>query len=241
MCQGVRDAEEAVGESHTSHALCDVHLVACIGIFIVGIDDAVKNIGYSLLSKRIGEAVGKFGYICFSCMCQSVHASMSAELLRHCLRQGQGEDSKIWCQVEVSQRIFDAGGVVRDNREGSDFRCGAGCGRNSNENSFLTESWQGEWFLYFFECQFRVFIENPHSFSSVDWGTTADSNDNVRAEFFHGLSAFSYFFNGRIWIDTFHGVCFNASLVQCFLSLLQETTTAHGMTTGADESFFMSF
>lgn len=73
MCQGVRDAEEAVGESHTSHALCDVHLVACIGIFIVGIDDAVKSIGYSLLSKRIGEPLANLDtYASVAC----VRASM---------------------------------------------------------------------------------------------------------------------------------------------------------------------
>ena len=85
-------------------------------------------------------------------MGEGIHAGVGCELRRHGERNVQVQNGQIRGQVEIGQGIFDACGIVCNDRERRDFRGGAGGGRNGHENGFPAERRKGKRLLDFIEC-----------------------------------------------------------------------------------------
>ena len=240
MGQGVGDTQKAIGEGHAGQTLGDVHFTPGFLIAVIGFQYTVKNVRNCLFGQRIGESVGTGGNIGFRGMGEGIHAGVSSELGRHGERNIQVKNGQVRRQVEIGQGILDARTIVRNHREGSDFRSGAGGGRNGHENGLLPERRQREGFLHIVEGQLRMFIENPHGFGRINRRAAADGYNHIRLEFTHSFGTFPDGLDGGIRRNAFHNAGFHAVILQYLFCFLQETAPTHGMAAGADEGSLMA-
>ena len=110
-----------------------------------------------------------------------------------------------------------------------------------HEDRFLAKLGHCERVLDIVECLFRVFIEHPHCFRSVDRRTAADGNNYVRLEFPHCLRAAVNGFYRRIRFDALEELGFKPGLVQDVFQLVKKTKFLHRTSACYDDCFLVAF
>ena len=92
-----------------------MHLLSCNHITFVRSWQIIKNHLNCLQCKWICERSVQCGYICFNCMCKSIHTCICNLFNRESCNKVRINDCNIWCDVEVSQWIFHTSLIVCDN------------------------------------------------------------------------------------------------------------------------------
>ncbi len=232
VSHGVNNTQKSVGESHTGQALSIMHAVTLCHIAIVGIYQIVLDHFDGMESQRIGVIAMSGGNISFDRVGHGVHTGMSNQLLRHGLSQIGINDGNIRRNLEVSDGILDALGIVGDDGECSDLGSSTGCRRNSTEMGLLAELGQTKYLAHILKGDLGIFILNPHGLGSIDRRATTHGNDPVRLELLHGLCTLHNGFYRGIGLDAFKKLNLHACFLQIGNSLIQKAKTLHG--TAAD-------
>ncbi len=123
---GVNDAQQCIGESHTGETLGVVHGVTGFHITVVGLNQGLLNQFNSMDSEWIGKVAVGGRNISLNSVGDGIHTGMCYQLLRHGLCQIRIYDGNIRCDLEVSDGVLNALGIISNNREGSYLCCCAG-------------------------------------------------------------------------------------------------------------------
>ena len=144
-----------------------MHLSARSHVTVVGLDQVSLDHLDRMDSKRIGVVAVCGGYISLNSVSHSVHTCVCNQLLRHSFSQVGINDCNIRSDLEVSQRVLDALGVVGDDGERGDLGSGTGGGRNSAEVCFLSQLGNAEYLAHILKCYIGIFVLYPHSLCCI--------------------------------------------------------------------------
>ena len=213
MGHGVDNSQQSVRECHTSQALCVVHTVARFHISVKrGLQISMYHLN-SMQCQGIGIVTVERRYISFNCMCHSIHSGMCGQFLRHCLCKRRVNDGNVRCDVEISQRVFDAFVVISDDRKCRYFRSSSRGRGDSAEFCFRPQCREIKRSNQIFKCCFRIFIKCPHGLGCVNWRTAAHRNDPVRLKFAHFCRALHDGFYAWVRLYIFKQFHFHASFL----------------------------
>ena len=215
-----------------------MHLLSCFHIQVIRCRQIIQNHLDCLQCKWICKWTVECWYISFDRMCQCIHSCVSNLFLRKSFYQFRINDCNIWCDIKVCQRIFDSCIVICDYGECCYFCCSSWCRWDGCKFCFLTKFRETEWCDNILECFIRILIEYPHSFSRIDWRSTAHCYDPVRLEFLHYFCALHNSLYRRIRFYTFDQFDFHSAFFQVVHCFVQESLTFHRSAADYEDSFF---
>ena len=199
----VHDAEERVRKRHAGDRGGVGHPLAGHGIGALG--DGRIVAGREVLEDRLESADGKTVRVV-----RSEHRSVGLESMGDGVNTGGArkagrrrhlhigiDDGHRGHKLVIGQRILHAGGLVRDDGEGRDFRAGTRRGGHADEGSLLAHLGERvdaladihEAHGHVHEVHLGVLVENPHDLGCVHGAAAADGDDDVRLEAGHKLGA----------------------------------------------------
>ena len=214
--QGVVDAQERVCECNACQCGSVCHLFTCnriwLSILECGLVSSREILEYHLdcgLCKSIRVFRCESGYVCFYRVGEYVVTGSLSSLRRQLHHVVGIYDSHFRHHFVTDDRPLHAGVRVGNDRERSNLGTRTSRSRDADQLRLLahlreeTDSLSDieEDRSHVEESFFRIFVHDPHDLRSIDCGTAADSDDNVRLEFVHLREALHRILDLRVNAD----------------------------------------
>ena len=201
MSHGMAHTQEGIGKGHTGHGGGVGHPLPShriVSAVVIGAGQIGEDVFQRLEGQAVGIVGGHHGGVGFQSMGHGINAGGRRQALGHGHHHIGVDNRHLGQQLIVGQRVFHAGGLVGDDREGSHLGAGAGGGRHRDEVGLFTHLREGvhaladihEAHSHIHEIHVRMLVHHPHDLAGVHGGAAAHRDDAVRLERGHGLGAF---------------------------------------------------
>ena len=205
-----------------------MHVLTSLFVACVGLWQPLDNLADCVQSVAVGVHRSNSRNVCLDSVGQCVHTSVSNKLNRHAVSELRVNNCDVRGNLEVSDWVLNALLVIGNDGECGYLSCGTGSRRNCAEVSLGAELRKTKDLAHVLKSGLWVLVLDPHSFSCVDWGAAADSNDPVWLELGHLSSTAHNGLDGRIGLDALNVRNLKTCGLEVILDVIKEAAATHG-------------